>query len=278
MILIADSGSTKCHWAYLDKKKSNPYFFETIGLNPYFFSEIDIIEELQKSELKNIANNVKEVFFYGAGCSLDDLKKNMQNALNVVFVNAQIYVYHDLIGACRSTFNNKKNINCIIGTGSIACLYDGKDAVPSIPSLGFILGDEGSGNYFGKKLLNLYFSNNLPLDLRKKFKEKYHLNYEDLLNNVYQNNRANSFLSSFFPFLLQYKYFDQVLDEGIEEFLRAHVFCIKDYQNYEINFIGSVAYHLKDFILKKSKKFNFSIGIFVKSPIRKLVDFHSCDK
>ena len=77
---------------------------------------------------------------------------------------------------------------------------------------------------------------------------------------------------------MQHKYFDQILDEGIEEFLRIHVFCIKDYQNYEINFIGSVAYYLKDFIFKKSKKFNFLVGSFVKSPIKKLVDFHSCNK
>jgi len=275
MILIADSGSTKCHWAFLDQKKSVTNFFDTVGLNPYFFSEKEILEELNKSNLKNISSDIQEVFFYGAGCSLESLKRIIYNTLSKFFINAEIYVFHDLIGACRSTFKKNKNINCIIGTGSIACLYDGENAVPSVPSLGFILGDEGSGNYFGKKLLNLYFTEKLPLDVKIRFEEKYNLNYEDLLINVYKKNRANSFLSSFFPFLIEHEYFKPFLEAGIDDFLKTHVFCIKDFHDYDINFIGSVAYYLKDVILKKSKEFNFSIGHFIKEPITELVKYHS---
>ena len=278
MILIADSGSTKCHWAYFNQKNHNLDFFKTLGLNPYFFSKSDILKELQKSDLNIISNDVKEIFFYGAGCSTDILKKNIKHALSTFFINANIYIYHDLIGACRATFKGKNNINCIIGTGSIACLYDGKNATPSIPSLGFILGDEGSGNYFGKKLLNLYFTQNLPSKIKAHFEEKYNIHYEDLLTNVYQNNRANSFLSSFFPFLLEHKYFNKILNIGVEDFLKKHVFCIKDFHNYDINFIGSVAYYLKDIILEKSKQFNFSVGTFVQEPIMGLVKYHTSNK
>tara|TARA_Y100001933_G_scaffold258348_1_gene306234 strand:+ start:291 stop:1118 length:828 start_codon:yes stop_codon:yes gene_type:complete len=273
MILIADSGSTKCHWVCL-KQSEQPVYFNTIGLNPHFLSNSEILNELNKSDLLILRKSINKVFFYGAGCSLKEFKKNISNSLGEFFINAEINVEHDLIGACRSTFKIN-NINCIIGTGSIACFYDGKTAKPSIPSLGYIIGDEGSGNYFGKKLINRYFTGNLPEEVKNNFEKEYKLSYEDLLKNIYQNNRANSYLSSFFPFLLKHKYFEQILDEGIELFLKNHVFCINKYQDYEINFIGSVSYFLKDIIIKKSKKYNFSIGLFIKEPINELVKFHS---
>ena len=273
MILIADSGSTKCHWAYLAQNKKT-VFYNTIGLNPHFLSNSEILNELNQSDLFSIRKSVNKVFFYGAGCSLENFKRVIYNSFKDFFINAKIHVEHDLMGACRSTLKIN-NINCIIGTGSIACLYDGLIASPSIPSLGFIIGDEGSGNYFGKKLINLYFTNRLPLKIKDDFEKKYQLSHEILLKNIYQNNRANSYLSSFFPFLLKYEYFDQILDEGVELFLKTHVFCIDKYQDYDINFIGSVAYFLKDIIIKKSFEYNFSAVSCIKNPINELVKYHS---
>ena len=127
----------------------------------------------------------------------------------------------------------------------------------------------------GDHLSSLFFQRSIYHLLKIRFEEKYNLNHEDLLINVYKNNRANSFLSSFFPFLIQYEYFKPFLEAGIDDFLKTHVLCIKDFHDYDINFIGSVAYYLKDIILKKSKEFNFSIGNFIKEPITELVKYHS---
>ena len=168
MILIADSGSSKCDWAFFDSETNQLKIIETIGFNPYFTSSEKIIQELLKSvDLCKISKNVQNVFFYGAGCSEVSSKNILHKALGCFFNEAKVYTEHDLLGACRSIHDNNTSINCILGTGSIACLYDGEKVKLSIPSLGYILGDEGSGNYFGKKLLNLYFTNQLTEKLKK---------------------------------------------------------------------------------------------------------------
>ena len=169
MILIADSGSSKCNWALCDKHGNQLKIFKTIGFNPYFFSADQIVNKLKgNTQLFKVSQEVKEVFFYGAGCSEVSLKKIIETALSIFFGKSKIFVGHDLLGVCRSVYDGKKSINCIIGTGSIACLYDGKTIKTSVPSLGYILGDEGSGNYFGKKLLSLYFTNQLSDDIKEK--------------------------------------------------------------------------------------------------------------
>jgi len=283
MILIADSGSSKCDWAYCDDNGKKLEIIKTIGLNPYFLSSNQILEKLEESSgLRRISKIVKRVFFYGAGCSEDSLKDILRRSLLKFFSESKIVIDHDLLGVCRSVYNGKTNINCIIGTGSIACLYNGGNITPSIPSLGYILGDEGSGNYFGKQILSLYFSNQLPEELKQKFKKKYSISYLDLVEKVYSNNnRVNSFLSSFFPFFIEninHPVILQILKNGINDFLRIHVFSIANYNDYKINFFGSVSYLLKDLIEEILKLNDCKCGVFEKEPIFKLIDYHCAEE
>ena len=278
MILIADSGSSKCDWAFFESDNNEIKTIKTIGFNPYFINSERIIEELNNStDLLNISKCVKKVFFYGAGCS-DDSKKNILNkVLSIFFVNAEIIIEHDLLGACRSIYNNGTTINCIIGTGSIACIYNDGKVKLSVPSLGYILGDEGSGNYFGKKLLNLYLTKQLTQEIEKDFEKSYNFSYELVMKKVYNNERSNYFLSSFFPFFIKHKknpLFFNILKEGILEFLNIHVFSISKYQDYKINFFGSVSLQLKDIIVDILKERKCNIGLFVNKPIYGLFDYH----
>ena len=149
MILIADSGSTKTDWVFLDGEGRNN--FETIGLNPFFVDEATVVKTL--SGQVSDANKVEAVHFYGAGCSTENKRSIISEGLKQVFPQAQHTVEHDLLGAARATCLNEAGIACILGTGSSSCLFDGEKITHQVPALGYVLGDEGSGSHMGKLLL-----------------------------------------------------------------------------------------------------------------------------
>lgn len=277
MILVADSGSSKCTWALSADSNTAVQYFHTIGFNPFFISEEQMLSHLQNSNLNKVANQVKSLYFYGAGCSTNEMKTKINNTLQTFFQKATIVVEHDLKGACFATYRKEKNICCILGTGSNACLFDGNTIFEAAPSLGFILGDEASGNYFGKQLLNLYFNNKLPQDLKQKLDQTFEINIHSCLENIYHKERANRYLASFFPFIVQHKK-DETLQnmimDGLCRFFDLHICCYENYQNYEINFVGSVAYFLEDEIKKVAKEFNCKVGQIIKDPIENIIQYH----
>ena len=277
MILIADSGSTKCSWALCNEKGNIVLEFNTIGFNPYFIDSSNILKHLKKSVLEEHKNKIDTVFFYGAGCSSKDKNEIIKEALAEFFDNAEIIVRHDLDAACYSMYNNRPNITCILGTGSNSCYFDGKHIVENAPSLGFLVGDEASGNYFGKKILQLYFNKALSNDLILKFESNYETNWPIIMENIYDNNRANVYLSKYFPFISENKDHPTIKDiiyKGLNEFFDLHVLCYKDYKETEVNFIGSVAYYLSDEIHAVAKKYSCKIGDIIQNPIKRLISIH----
>ena len=205
MILIADSGSTKSSWALCNKKGEIIFDFNTIGFNPYFIDADIIYKELNKSIVKEYSLKISSIFFYGAGCSSEEKNKSLKTSLAKFFKNAKIIINNDIAAACYSVYDNNPNITCILGTGSNSCYFDGKYILENAPSLGFLVGDEGSGNYFGKKILSLYFNKALPNDLMRKFELSHETNWAIIRQNIYNENRANMFLSQYFPFVSQNK-------------------------------------------------------------------------
>ncbi len=276
MILIAESGSTKCNWA-LCEKKSIIKEINTIGFNPYFIEKKDIISHLKKSELINYRNDIKNIFFYGAGCSSKEKNQKIQDALTDFFKNAKVEVKHDIDAACYATYNGNPNITCILGTGSNSCYFDGKNIIENAPSLGFLIGDEASGNYFGKKVLQLYFNKALPKQLNNNFESKFESNIHTINNNIYNNERANVYLAKFFPFITENKshpIFKNIIFNALDEFFNLHICCYNKYKEHEVNFIGSVAYFLSEEINIIAKKHECKIGTIIKNPIKNLVNFH----
>lgn len=232
---------------------------------------------MRESVLEELKNKIDIVFFYGAGCSSEDKNKIIITALTVFFNNAEIIVRHDIDAACYATYNNKPNITCILGTGSNSCYFDGKHIVENAPSLGFLIGDEASGNYFGKKILQLYFNKALSNDLILKLEANYETNWSIIKEKIYDNNRANVYLSRYFPFFSENKdhpIIRDVIYKGLNEFFDFHVLCYKDYKNTEINFIGSVAYYLSKEIHAIAKQYDCEIGNIIQNPIKKLISFH----
>jgi len=277
MIIIADSGSTKCSWAICDKNGQIVERCSTIGFNPYFIKSSQVLNHLQNSDLKEIKDNVDEVYFYGAGCSSKKMNDIIEKPFKEFFSNAQVNIQHDLDAACYSMYDGEPAITGILGTGSNSCFFDGEKIYENAPSLGFMLGDEASGNNFGKKLLCLYFNNVLDEDLKQKYEETYETDIAQINSNVYNNSRANVYLAKFFPFVSENKSHPQMhtlVMKTLDEFFKLHICCFEDFKKVKVNFIGSVAFFLKDEIEKVAQKYNCEIGHIVKNPIDRLIKYH----
>ena len=276
MILIADSGSTKCSWAIcVDGQIIDRC--STIGFNPYFITSRQVFTHLQKSDLDDIRDQISQVFFYGAGCSSSKMNNIIETPFSDFFKNAEINIHHDLDAACYSMYDGEPAITGILGTGSNSCLFDGTTIFESAPSLGFMLGDEASGNYFGKKLINLYFNNMLSNDLKKKYEANYETDIANINSNVYNNSRANVYLAKFFPFVSENKTHQQMQDlikTSLDEFFKLHICCFPKHKEVKINFIGSVAFFLQEEINEVALSLNCEIGYIVKNPTDKLIEYH----
>jgi len=277
MILIADSGSTKCSWALCNTDGDLIREITTIGFNPYFIDHFSITKHLKKSELNLYTDKITHVFFYGAGCSSIEKNKIIESPFKEFFNNANINIHHDLDAACFSMYNGSPSITCILGTGSNSCFYDGKNIFEHGPSLGFIMGDDASGNYFGRKILSLYFNNVMPKELKKILESSFETDIEVVNQKVYNNSRANVFLAKYFPFIIETKnhpLISELVKNTLDDFLNVHVKCFKQSNEVEINFIGSVAYFLTDEINEALNRNNLKAGNILKNPIKKLIDFH----
>ncbi|MCU0442568.1 MAG: hypothetical protein MUE96_09230 [Bacteroidia bacterium] len=281
MKLIADSGSTKTHWVVLN---NNEVVLEhhTQGINPYY-QNTEAIETLLRAELipalsPNICSALKQIFYYGAGCSSPSLCTIVENSLRSLIDNADITVNHDLLAAARAGCGNQKGIAIILGTGSNSCLYNGTDIIANQPSLGFMLGDEGSGGYIGKQLLIHYLYRELPTDLAEAFSNTYQLNKENILEHIYQKPMPNRFAASFTPFIskhLAHPYLQQLVSDAFDAFFKHHVSSYNQYQQYPLAAIGSIATVFEKQLRTTAKRYGVNISQIIKEPIQGLIQFHT---
>ncbi|MDO5510901.1 MAG: ATPase [Weeksellaceae bacterium] len=278
MIAIVDSGSTKSDWVVLENDFEEVFRANTIGFNPYFINSEEIEQELRKNEdLMGVAERLEKVFFYGAGCSSESLRKVVQVAFDKVFVNAKNVIDHDLKAAAYAAYDGKPAVVCILGTGSNSCYFDGESIYEATPSLAYILGDEGSGNHLGRELVKAYFTNKLPENLHKAFDERYNLSIEKLNKNVYDNKFANAYLATFSRFVADYKsepFIMQIIYRCLSDFFYAQVLPYPQIKEAEINFIGSVAHYYEDTLRAVAAEYNLRVGEIVTKPINNLVRYH----
>lgn len=276
MHLIVDSGSTKSDWVIVNGE--NRFEYHTIGLNPHFHDEDSVYKVVSENlELLQFKANITNVFFYGAGCSSDALNSIIENGLKRVFTNAKIIVDHDLKACVFATYEGKPAISCVLGTGSNACFFDGKILVQNKPSLGYILGDEGSGAYFGKQLLQDFLYKELPSNMDKALRADYNLDKANIFKHVYHTPNANGYLASYMKFIFQYaneQYVKHMLNEGFKKFVQLHVCCNPDYKTVKTHFIGSIAYYFSDELKQACDFYGVQIGQILQKPINGLVNFH----
>lgn len=278
MILICDCGSTKAEWVLLDGDNVAKRFI-TNGFNPNF-TDNETIKGIV-NEAKNFIDNqdVEKVFFYGSGCGSEANKIKVAMIFAIEFKINDIEVYPDTLGACHALFGKDSGIACILGTGSNACVYDGEKITQSVASLGFMIGDEGSGCHIGKRIVHDYFLGIMPENLRMKFDEKYHLDRERFLKRVYQGEQPSRYLAEFTKFAsenIDNQYIRYIVGDCFEAFvsLSFRAERSEDEKSPAVGFVGSIAFVFQDILLQVLENHDIKCSKTLKNPMDGLVDFY----
>jgi len=283
MILIVDSGSTKCDWIAIDKEGNQLLEkIRTKGLNPAILSEKKLKKIIKKN--KDLAANcekVTNIHFYGAGCGTENPKLALKVVLQQIFVNANVDINEDTLAAVFATINapDEAAVVCILGTGSNCSYYNGTVLEQRVNSLGYTLMDDASGNYFGKQLLRDYYFNHMPEDIKIAFSDKYNLDADFIKYNLYKQPNPNAYLANFAEFMFLNKdsiYINDLIRNGIRLFAKNMILQFKEeLKTVPVHFAGSIAFFCQDEIKEVAKELGFKVGNFERRPIEGLVKFHT---
>jgi glucosamine kinase len=274
--LIADSGSTKAEWCVIGGARKKTVMTE--GMSPYFLNTDQMMTLLKTQLLPNLKNiEIDEVYFYGTGCKSPENRKSVAKALKAHFPKAHIEVNHDLLGIARASCGSEKGVACILGTGSNACYFNGKTIVKNSPGLGYVLGDEGSGAYLGRKVLQYFLYNTFDEDLRSRFDAQYVTNAVEILDHIYKKPLPNRYLASFAVFLAENRghyMIENIIEDGLNDFFFQHLCKFGESWKYPIHFVGSVGFGFRDVLLDLASSYEFTVGKILKSPMEGLVTYH----
>lgn len=280
MILIADSGSTKTDWRLIDDNKKI-HQFATQGINPYFTSSDEISLIIQNELLSQIqfplVGTPLSVFFYGAGCGSDSKKEIVRIALLKNFHRAFVEVYSDMLGAARSLCGANPGIAAILGTGANTCYYDGNNIIESTPSLGYVLGDEGSGAHIGKTFVQAFLNKEMPEALSNRFYERFNLGKEEMLDAIYKQPNPNRFLASFSKFIYQNLKEQFVVDlvaNCFGQFFDKHICKYSKHKEVKLSCVGSVAFYYSNILRAVAANKGVNIETIIETPIAGLTLFH----
>ncbi|HEY9183936.1 MAG TPA: BadF/BadG/BcrA/BcrD ATPase family protein [Salegentibacter sp.] len=278
MILLADGGSTKCDWILLNAQGEQVFKTRTKGLNPAVFPELVLEQRIEENaDLRDVKDKVERVHFFGAGCGTETPRKLLEDIFTNFFTNAnEVVVKEDIVAAVYAA-TTEPGIVCILGTGSNSCYYDGEEINQVVHSLGYILMDEASGNYFGKRLLRDYYYKRMPTELATIFEQKYNLDSDEIKKNLYRRENPNTYLANFAEFIFTNErngYFYKLVHEGITDFVHSRVLSYKQAQNVPIHFIGSIAFFSEDIIRAVVQPYGLEVGNIVRRPIDGLIDYY----
>ncbi|MGJ7033352.1 N-acetylglucosamine kinase [Niabella hirudinis] len=275
--LIADAGSTKVEWCLLNEGKTKTVL--TSGVSPYFLNGDQIVGLLEAELLPKLKNAaVDEVFYYGTGCLNPDNRKMVQKSLRRLFREAKIQVTHDVEGAARGLCGRTKGIACILGTGASACYYDGRKIQKNSPGLGYVLGDEGSGAYLGRKVIQYFLYNTFDEDLRARFDAAYVTNATEILERVYKQPLPNRYLAGFAKFLADNRghyMVENIIEDGLNDFFFTHLCKFQEAWKHPISFVGSIAFGFKDVLKDLCSSYSFELGKVLQKPMKGLIAYHS---
>lgn len=277
MTLIADSSSTKCDWVLLDTNGNVVFKTETLGLNPNLLTTQMLHKRLAKSEeISHIKEEVQFVYFYGAGCGTEKNKTRLKRFFNKYFKIANVEVQENILAACLAVTQDP-GIVCILGTGSNACYFDGNYTQTTKPSLGYMVMDEASGNYFGKQLLRDYFYKQMPKEVEQSFEVEFDLLPHIIKANLYKHQNPNVYLANFSDFMFKstpmHPYFKETIVKGLREFIENHILELPEPHEFPVHFVGSVAYFSRDILAEVLEEYDLTLGNVIRQPIKGLIEY-----
>ena len=280
MILIADCGSTKTDWVLCEGDDIIARV-RTQGLNPTHQESEEIFEILSAELTDEItAHKPQKIYFYGAGCAYETANNRMRRALEGIFATKEIEINSDLLAAARALCKHEEGSACILGTGSNSCLFDGEKIIDNTPSLGYILGDEGSGAHLGRQLISDCIKKQLPKKICDKFFEQYDLSVATILEKTYHSSLPNRWLASFTPFLSEHKLVPEIntmLKQCFKQFFQRNTMTYRR-SWLPIHIIGNIGIHFSEEIKETAESLGLSIGNIVDSPMNGLIEYHKQNK
>jgi len=279
MILVVDSGSTKTDWIAVDISGDTLFATQTLGLNPQVLSSAILKERIINNfDLYQNREQVTHLYFYGAGCGVDSPQQRIKKVFDEIFVHAEIIIKEDTYAAVYATVQPEEEaIVCILGTGSNCTYYDGSNIEQRVTSLGYILMDEASGNFFGKQLIRSYYFNTMPKQLALEFEKEYDLSPDAVKENIYRRENPNTYLATFSRFLIKHKdipLFQDIIAKGLKRFINHQILQFNNAKEVPIHFIGSISHFLKDEIETALKRKGLTMGRIVQRPIDELLKYH----
>ena len=279
MKLIVDSGSTKTDWICLDSDNNKFFETQTLGLNPQVLDS-NIIKErvINNYDLYQNRKKISHLYFYGAGCGTEPPKKLIKKVFESIFINSSIIVKEDTYAAVyASCRNQEKSIVSILGTGSNCTYFDGKNIIQKVTSLGYILMDDASGNYFGRQLIRDYFFEKMPTSISKEFYRSFRLEASEIKDRLYKKPNPNTYLAKFARFLIENKekpYSKKLIKKGFNLFIKNQIEQFQNCKQIPLHFVGSICFYLQDELKECLKKNNMNCGNILRRPIDGLVKYH----
>ena len=279
MKLLVDSGSTKADWISIDENGKVLFTTQTLGLNPEVLNKEEIISRVNdRFDISLNKDNVTHLFFYGAGCGTDRMKDFLHGVFQEYFPNAAIVVHEDTYAAVYATTpKNEKAIVCILGTGSNCSYFDGQILHQKVQSLGYIAMDDCSGNQFGRQLIRDYYFSKMPANLAAEFAKTYDLDADVIKHNLYKEPNPNAYMATFAKFLILHKaeeYCQKLVRKDMQIFVDNYITQYENCKEVPINFIGSIAFYLKEELKEVLESNGLTIGNVLRRPIDGLIEFH----
>ena len=280
MILIADSGATKTEWACISKDGATRIGFYSQGYNPNYITGTQIVADIRANLPGGLAPDlVDEIYFYGAGVT--ELQYPfMEKTLREVFTKAsQVFIAMDTLASCRALLQREPGCAAILGTGANSCLYDGCNEGLNVDSCGFILGDEGSGGYLGKRMITDYIRRNMPERVYKLVGEELGRTNDELIDIIYTKPFPNRFCAQYARFICEHldfdPYFPELVTDAFRKFFERIVTHYPDYQKYTFNSVGSVGYFFKSLLQPVVEALGMKMGTVLQAPMEGLIKYHT---
>lgn len=276
MKLIVDSGSTKMEWILMEGNEVMQRF-QTEGFNPNY-SPLQRFDTLMETQgIASLQREVKSIHYYGTGCGNEQNCQLIKDVFQRHFPDADIHVTHDLMAACHALLGHRKGIACILGTGSNACVYDGEAITERAISLGYLLGDEGSGMHIGREVARGYFYGFMPDDLQQQFDAEYHLELKDFIQRLYHGSQPSRYLASFARFAgvhQTHPYIIGIVKDCFKAFVEVFILRFEERKSLDICFVGSIAYHFRDILKETLPGYGLTMGEVMQAPAEGLIRYY----